>query len=95
LADEDEGFMPAALADRPLLFDHLIFVWEAFNALSGDRQSGLGVIGQIPFVAIDRFADRYGIADRDEFACFHGHIKAMDRVWRGVMTERMSNAQPR
>lgn len=82
--------MPSALAARPTIETHLDFVWRAFNALSGDRQTIQGWVGQIPFTAIDRFANRYGIDDRDEFDVFHEQIKAMDRVWRSHMTKQMT-----
>lgn len=89
IADEG-GPLPTALAERPAIEPHLDFVWRAFNSLSGDRQTVQGWVGQVPFVSIDRFAERYGIDDLDEFDAFHGQIKAMDRVWRDHMTKQMA-----
>jgi len=55
----------------------LVFIWRAFHDLSGDRQSGMSV-GRIPFLAIDRYATRFGVDDRDEFERFMSLIRAMD-----------------
>ena len=79
--------MPRALRERPALKRHLLPLWEAFHALAGDRQLGL-VVGPIPFAALDRYAARMGIADRDEFERFHALIRAMDGVHQRHMAEQ-------
>ena len=79
--------MPQAIRDRPALKRHLLPVWDAFHALGGDRQLGL-VVGPIPFGAIDRYAARMGIVDRDEFARFHALITSMDVIHQRHMAEQ-------
>lgn len=80
--------MPAAILARPALKRHLLPIWDAFHALAGDRQIGMGV-GPIPFVAIDRYAARFGIAGRDEFARFHALISAMDAAHQKHLAEKL------
>ena len=53
------------------------FFFDAFWRLSPSRQSGMGE-GRIPFEAIDRFADRAGLASGLEFDRFERMIRAMD-----------------
>lgn len=68
--------------------DHLLFEWSAFLDLSTDRQSGFGV-GPIGWTAIDRYAQRYGLAG-DEFARFAALMRAMDLAyldWQQKKTE--------
>ena len=79
--------MPKAILDRPPLKRHLLIVWEAFFALSGDRQMGMS-IGPIPFMAIDRYAARFGIAG-EEFERFHALLTAMDAVHQRHVAEKM------
>ncbi len=55
-------------------------MWEAWWTLSADRPIGFGGAGPIPFQAIDRYADRFGISDPDEFNSFVALIAAMDDV---------------
>ena len=64
----------------PELDEGYRFAYEAFNALSTDRQVGFGV-GPIPWSAIDQFAQRYGIVDIDEFERLNYLIRVMDGVY--------------
>ncbi len=82
--------MPPALQDRPGLKRHLLPIWQAFHALSGDRQMGMA-IGPIPFTAIDRYAARFGFRGA-EFERFHGLITAMDAVHQKYVADRMKEA---
>ena len=52
--------------------------WDAFWKLSGSRTVGMGSVGGIPFLAVDRWADRYGVRD---FETFHRLIVAMDAAY--------------
>lgn len=70
---------PKALVERPELADHLVYVWNAFQIVSTDRPSGMG-LAPIPFSAIDRFAMRYGIDGLDEFERLRRLIGEMDRA---------------
>ncbi len=74
----DDGFDVPALNIRIRVAPHLTFHWSAFNTLSSDRQSGMG-LGPIPWTAIDRYAQRYGIDDPDEFDRFCRLIGVLDR----------------
>lgn len=61
---------------------HLDFVWSAFWDLSNDRPIGLGSVGAIPWSAIDRYAERYGVRDPDAFDRFCRLIRGLDTEWR-------------
>ncbi len=78
----ESGELPQALKDEPAIAPHLIVVWRAFLALRGDRQIGFGGVGAIPFLAIDRYAQRYGITGADQFDRFLTLIMAMDDAYR-------------
>lgn len=54
---------------------------KAFWSLSNDRQLGFGGSGGILFTAIDRYAERSGITDPDEYWTFEAMIRACDAVW--------------
>lgn len=62
---------------------------EAFNALSGDRQIGMGV-GPIPFTAIDRYADRFGYSSSEDFSFLFTLIRAMDKTWLEIVERKAS-----
>jgi hypothetical protein len=68
----------------------LVFFWTAFADLSSDRQLGFGV-RPIPWSAVDRFADRYGVPDdMDEYERFKTLIRLMDQEfmrWRAEKDE--------
>lgn len=79
--------MTADKADHdpePLLLPGSGFYLAAFWELNSDRPIGMAV-AQIPFSAIDRFADRNGI-EGEEFEFLVHMIRAMDAVamahWR-------------
>lgn len=80
VTDDDEP-IPRALADRPEVPPEQQFYWQAFWDLSGDRSFGPGAAGPIPFMALDRYAARYGIDTRDDFDRFRRLVKAMDAAW--------------
>ena len=77
-AESDPTFRPRPLLEKPLIGAHLIFVWDAFWALHGDRALGMGGIGAIPFTAIDAYGHRYGVVSTDSFDRFQRMIKALD-----------------
>jgi hypothetical protein len=68
------------LQNEPDLPEHLAFEWGAFQDLSRDRQSGMG-IGPIPWSAFDRYARRHGIDDPDSFERFVALMAAMDAAF--------------
>lgn len=76
------GQEPAALADRPELYEDLYEVAEAFATLSAGRglSMGLGaaVANPIALVEIDAYCRLIGIADTAEFCRL---IRAMDSAY--------------
>lgn len=85
----ETGTRPKALASRPEPDESLRFMWNAFWELTGDRHYGaLGFPGAIPFASIDRYAARYGLDDRDEFARFHHLIRRMDSAFIAHVTQK-------
>ncbi|WP_425515124.1 phage tail assembly chaperone [Methylorubrum populi] len=85
----EDGIVPAALVQQPDLPDRLAFVWGAFHDLRDERALGFGSVGAIPWSAMDRYAQRSGLSDSDEFARFTALLRAMDAVWLAWMREKM------
>ena len=73
MADEGKG----PLANEPEVYPDLAYVWDAFWRLNSSRSVGMGV-GGIPFIAIDRYAERYPV---DDFEAFHRLLLAMDATY--------------
>ena len=86
----DDGAAPRALLNRPAIKRHHLLIWDAFHALSGDRQIGM-MVGPIPFSAIDRYAARLGIVG-EEFERFHALLTAMDAVHQKHLADKMKEA---
>lgn len=81
LAEEAAAGNPAAMKamdSRPEIDPYLKFVWSGFWELGSDRPIGMGGVGAIPFSAIDRYAQRLGIDDPDQFARFLHLIRSLD-----------------
>jgi hypothetical protein len=64
---------------------------DSFWRLNGERQIGMGV-GPIPFSAIDRYAQRYGITDLDRFDRFLLIIKALDSEYLRISAPKSDDA---
>lgn len=79
------------LENRPELAAHLAFEWRAFLELSTDRPVGFSGAGPIPWVAIDRYAVRYGVHDPDDFEAFLTRIRALDAAWLARQAEMQEN----
>lgn len=78
----EEDYVPQPLRERPELPAHLGSMFEAFRAISGDRQLGaMGGCGPIPFLAIDAYARRYEIEGADDFQRFHALLQRMDHAY--------------
>jgi hypothetical protein len=75
---EESGETIPDLENKVEADDHLGFEWAAFAELSTERQMGMGV-GPIPWSAIDRYAERWGTDDADDYARFCRLMGAMDR----------------
>lgn len=71
----------------PELSDDLLFAYRAFYELTTDRAVGFAV-GPIPFAAIDAYARRYGVDDRDEFDRLRDLVRAADEAYLAEMTRR-------
>lgn len=70
----EAGDPPPFIVNWPTVDSDLVYAWEAWHRMAGDRQSGFGP-GGTPFAALDRYADRYDVG---EFDIFHRLILAMD-----------------
>lgn len=85
---KETGETPKALRQMVEVEEHLCFMWNAFWALSGDRQIGAtGGVSRIPFVSIDRYAARRGIDDRGAFDRFHLMLTRMDAAFIAHMAQ--------
>lgn len=79
---------------KPEIEDGLAWYMAAFWDLNGDRQLGaLGGAGPISFLALDRYAERYSVADGDAFARFSTIIRGLDRVYLAHLAEKMTPAK--
>ena len=76
-----------AIERRPEIEPYLRFVWDAFWELSGDRALSFGGAGAIPFSSIDRYAQRYGIDDTDQFSRFSHLIRQLDAKYLAKANE--------
>lgn len=94
MLEEDDGETPEALLGRPDIEPHLAPFWDAFQELSTDRHSdSMGGVGEIPFSALDRYAERFGIGDPDEFERLRHLIRAMDREYLDVVQKRRTASE--
>ena len=66
---------------------HLLFHWSAFGNLTSDRQMGMG-IGPVAWTAVDRYAERYGVDDPDEYDRFVRLMRAMDMAFLSWHAEK-------
>ena len=82
---EEEGVTPLALLARPMLPAELVFAWQAFWDLYGDRQFGFGCLGPIQWTALDRYAQRFGIAAPDDFERLQARVRVLDDAFREAM----------
>lgn len=79
---EDTGKNPKSLQKRPVLFEDLIPVWNAFQSLSRHRPIfDMGLPGLIPLSELKVYMDMNGIEDGDHRAEFVELIGAMDDVY--------------
>lgn len=86
--EADPVFIPAFMADRPDLEQHLILYSEAFADLSTDRPLGaMGGAGPIPWSAIDRYAARHEIDDPEDFDRLRRMIRVQDQAYLNHMVE--------
>lgn len=87
--EADPDFEPAFLLTRPELFQHLALYSEAFRDLGSTRQLGaLGGAGEIPWTAIDRYAERLGLHDLDAFERLRWALGVQDRVYLEHLAEK-------
>lgn len=45
-------------------------------------------IGELPFTSIDRYADRYGVTDIEDFDMLRGILREMDAEYRKLVSPR-------
>ena len=63
--EERGGELPDVVLNAPRLDWDLEWLWNAYTALSTCRQMGFGSPGPIPWIAVDRYAERNGIHGDD------------------------------
>ena len=68
--------LPDKIKNAPEILPGLELYYEAFTELSSSRSSGFGV-GAIPWMALDRWAERYGL-EGDDFERLAIYIRMMD-----------------
>lgn len=76
--------------DRPVLRPDLTFFYNAFWILRSDR---ITENGPIPFTAIDRFADRYGVCGTEDFERLRMLVTRMMDRYRQKESAAMRQAE--
>lgn len=67
------------MVKKPDLDEGLDWYLDAFWMLTGERPVGVfGGVGRIPFSAVDRWAQRYGVDDLDGFERLQMIVDALD-----------------
>lgn len=90
-AAEGNDIAIKALNSRPQIEPYQQFFWVAFWELSSDRQlGGMGGVGSISFSSIDRYAQRFGITDPDEFRRFLRIVRSLDARYVAKVNETKS-----
>jgi hypothetical protein len=85
--------VPAALLAKPDVLPGAQFYMDAFWDLSGDRQLGaMGGAGRIPFMALDRWAERHGV-EGGQFDLLRAVIRRLDDVYLERLAEQMRGSQ--
>ena len=80
--------MPSPLANRPELPAHLGEVWQDFNRLSRSRAVTMnGAPMPIPFEAMDRYWDRFGVGGAQAFEAWMQLIQAADDAYRKMAAQ--------
>ncbi len=74
---EDLGKTSSVLENRPLIFNSLLWVWEAFWRLCAARQVGQGP-GPISFSDIRAYCELFKVKNPRHFVSC---IQALDAVW--------------
>ncbi len=93
--EADPEFQPAFMLERPELPEHLALYSEAFRDLASTRQLGaLGGAGEIPWTAIDRYAQRYGL-DFDGFERLRWAIGIQDGVYLEHLAQKAKESANR
>ncbi|MBS7542529.1 phage tail assembly chaperone [Ancylobacter oerskovii] len=70
----------------------LLFAWGAFFDLRDDRPMMAGAIGRIPFMAIEKWAERHGVLGADQLDRLVTLVRAMDDEWIKIEAERIKAA---
>lgn len=89
---EETGKMPRALETRVELPEHLDFFWDAFWECSTDRKLGFGALGEIPFSALDRYANRFGVVG-PAFDRFRYLLRRMDTAYLAEVNKKPATSK--
>lgn len=87
----EEGIEPPPeYNSQPELWLEAEFYWKAFSDVSSDRGVGMGM-GPIPFSAILRYAELYGIGDLDEFERLRQIVSEIDSEYLSLNAPKDRN----
>jgi len=53
----------------------------------------MGGAGPIPWTAIDRWAERHGVTDPDDFEDLVLYVQVMDRTWQEYQSEQSGKGE--
>lgn len=81
--------LPDKIKGAPEILPGLEIYYEAFTELSACRQSGMG-IGAIPWTALDRWAERYGLTE-EEFERLAIYIRMMDAEYIKYVSKKQNS----
>lgn len=87
--------MPPGYQGKPSIYQHLLFIWDAFWELSSDRQMGFGAEGRIPSAAIRAYARDYGLITHSDLRWFVMLIRVMDAEYLELRRPKDKDAPAR
>jgi hypothetical protein len=85
-AGKESTLLPA-LAKRPEIFQDLVIFYNAFNAVSPSRQSGMG-LGYIPLSEIRGYLDEFGVCGTEARLEWINWIQFIDRTYVRLHSEK-------
>jgi hypothetical protein len=83
--------MYPVLNDEPVIYQDIIWLWDAFLLLSGTRPMGFGGPTAIPLQEILAYSKIYAIEDHEELEEFTWTIRILDSEWLSEHYRRQDN----
>lgn len=83
---EDTGVIPPALANRPVLLEHLLWTYRIWGQLSGSRQQGMKGHSLIAFSEVALYGLAHSFTNL-ELADLWDDLHRIDKAWHCEVTK--------